>query len=88
MAAYRIFSETGKNKVKLCVEDNGIGIRPEEHGARVRKRILRDKWTERQIFYRDRTLPYEETLRPARNGNPYRIGIRSVYTGMAAVSGK
>ncbi len=31
-------------------------------GARVRKRILRDKWTERQIFYRDRTLPYEETL--------------------------
>ena len=28
----RIFSETGKNKVKLCVEDNGIGIRPEELG--------------------------------------------------------
>lgn len=26
------FSETGKNKVKLCVEDNGIGIRPEELG--------------------------------------------------------
>ena len=28
----RIFSETGKNKVKLCVEDNGIGIRSEELG--------------------------------------------------------
>lgn len=28
----RIFSETGKNKVKLSVEDNGIGIRPEELG--------------------------------------------------------
>lgn len=28
----RIFSETGKNKVKLSVEDNGIGIRSEELG--------------------------------------------------------
>lgn len=26
----RIFLETGKNQIELCVEDNGIGIRPEE----------------------------------------------------------
>ena len=32
----RIFGNR-KNKVKLSVEDNGIGIRPEELGARVRK---------------------------------------------------